>query len=399
MTLLARLVAAATQMRSHLRRTGLAMLTTVVGIWAITTTVAVGEMGKAAALRQAELTQGRPATLSLGLLDINNASVQMDQSTRSRINDRLRRFGVEDYSPVATSTIDVMRGSISVTVEAQGVEPAFSNVRLQNIVAGIWLSPGAVVDRAPLVVANSELVTALRMTPSAAVGATLRLATLTPVTARIIGVVNSTGPEAPAIYLPIASLESWGVAPAGVTYTYLIHVDPTAVGAVESVLSYEIGTWGDGLHVTWTREDHIDEITRALVIFQLALTLIAGISLFTGGLGILNLGLVTVRQRVREFGQWRVFGATDSDIFTMVLLETLVVSLTGGLVAVACSFLVLTLLPSWTTFTPFGQTVTGSFPVGAAALGLAVSAVVGLVAGLWPAWAATRTDVVEAIQQ
>lgn len=135
------------------------------------------------------------------------------------------------------------------------------------------------------------------------------------------------------------------------------------------------------------------QITGAL---SLLLTFLASISLLVGGVGIMNIMLVSLSERIREVGLRKAVGARDQDIFRQFLVESTLLTTTGGLIGI---FLAL-----WFTLTA-GSVVQGlgikwqiSFPVAGVLIALAVSVGTGLLFGLYPARKAAHLDPIEAIR-
>lgn len=126
-------------------------------------------------------------------------------------------------------------------------------------------------------------------------------------------------------------------------------------------------------------------------IFNIVLGSIAGISLLVGGIGIMNVMLATVTERTREIGIRRALGAKRSHIITQFLVETVVLSGFGGLAGVAIGLAIPALVEYWagmpTIVTPQAPT-----------LAFLISALIGIVFGLYPAWRAAQMDPVEALR-
>ncbi|PIQ68126.1 MAG: multidrug ABC transporter substrate-binding protein [Candidatus Taylorbacteria bacterium CG11_big_fil_rev_8_21_14_0_20_46_11] len=140
--------------------------------------------------------------------------------------------------------------------------------------------------------------------------------------------------------------------------------------------------------------DRLKTITTALTLF---LSGVAGISLFVGGVGIMNIMLVSVTERTREIGLRKAVGATNSDILTQFLFEAVLLTSLGGLIGItlgsSLSFIISFIiskfaLASWSF----------SFPYLGAGLGLLVSAFVGLVFGLYPARKASQKAPIDALR-
>ena len=123
---------------------------------------------------------------------------------------------------------------------------------------------------------------------------------------------------------------------------------------------------------------------------------IAGISLFVGGIGVMNIMLVSVTERTREIGLRKALGATRGNILTQFLIESMVLTLIGGLLglglAYGINFLIAAVVP---------ENVFGGPPIVSttAAIGsLVFSAMVGVVFGILPANKASKLDPIEALR-
>ena len=126
-------------------------------------------------------------------------------------------------------------------------------------------------------------------------------------------------------------------------------------------------------------------------IFNIVLGSIASISLLVGGIGIMNVMLATVTERTREIGIRRALGAKRHHIVTQFLVETVVLSVGGGLLGVALGLAI----PSIVERTADMRTiVTPSAPL----LAFAISAGIGVIFGIYPAWRASHMDPVEALR-
>jgi putative ABC transport system permease protein len=118
---------------------------------------------------------------------------------------------------------------------------------------------------------------------------------------------------------------------------------------------------------------------------------IAGISLLVGGIGVMNIMLVSVTERIREIGLRKALGATPRVIRSQFLMEATTLSLAGGVLGLAMGYLGSRLLPSL-----IGQPVTLSIPAAVGALAVALA--VGLVAGVYPATRAARLAPIDALR-
>ena len=126
-------------------------------------------------------------------------------------------------------------------------------------------------------------------------------------------------------------------------------------------------------------------------IFTIVLGSIAAISLIVGGIGIMNIMLATVSERTREIGIRRALGAKKRDIIFQFLSETLILTLSGGVLGIILG----SLIPFLVTYYGNMRTViTG----GSLALAFGISAAVGIIFGLYPAYRAANMDPIESLR-
>src|SRR6266567_4620810 len=142
-----------------------------------------------------------------------------------------------------------------------------------------------------------------------------------------------------------------------------------------------------------TQEDWAEQINTYVRNARLSGGLIAGISLLVGGIGIMNIMLASISERVREIGIRKSVGAATSDIFIQILVESVVIAILGGLVGLATSFALVNLLAS---FSPTENTpiITG----GTMMVAFSFSVLVGILAGIFPAIKAARLNPIQALR-
>jgi putative ABC transport system permease protein len=146
-----------------------------------------------------------------------------------------------------------------------------------------------------------------------------------------------------------------------------------------------------------TNEQTLEDFRKTESAFKLSLGGVAGISLFVGGIGIMNVMLASINERIREIGVRKAVGARGSDLFLQFLAEAAVVSVVGGLLGLLVSTGIVGLM---------NYVLTQALPTGAVATldwaimaqGLAFSVVIGLIAGVYPALRAARLDPIEALR-
>jgi len=146
-----------------------------------------------------------------------------------------------------------------------------------------------------------------------------------------------------------------------------------------------------------TQADLANRLGTITQVLTLLLTSIAAISLIVGGVGIMNIMLVSVTERTREIGLRKAVGATDGDIMKQFLSEAVILTGLGGVIGITLGGL-LSLLTSFALSSFVSLPWTFSFPFSAAVIGLSVAAGIGLVFGLYPARQAAKKSPIEALR-
>ena len=279
-------------------------------------------------------------------------------------------------------------------VTIQAVDPAYQVIFRTRMLAGRWVAPSDAEQRLTPVVISEVLWNQLGRAPIDQVPIVLHTTDGTAV--RVVGVTKSSSRfDMPTMYVHYdaarATLPQMG-APSMIAW-----VGPDDADQARTVLPRALASiLGDGWRVTVTGGEHEDIGEEQLGTISRVIMIIGGIIVFLGALGLLNVAIVTVRQRVREIGIRRAVGASAARVFFAVFMESVVATFAAGVIGVGIAIVVVRSLPLETMGIALSDTP--AFPVGAAIAGVAISSSIGALCGIIPALAAVRIKPIDAIR-
>jgi putative ABC transport system permease protein len=395
--------------RANVARTILSCAGIVVGVGALIMVVTAGELGQRYATAYGEANAGRAATMEVSVFskvsDLN--AFEQDLGRAGALETSV--YQRSDASPPFRQGDQVL-SDVSII----GVDVALGDIRRINMREGRWFTEADLESRAPVLVVNESMAAELGDFTDVQIG-TDRWEKV-----RIVGVAQSSVYEGGwySAYLlrSPASGEllfgsSWDPEDGSASQvSYLARIDPADSAAAEEDWGEEFTDrlasagwrWGAESRdsIMAYRVDNSEFTDELIGYMSLGLIGIAVITLTTGLLGVLNVGLVTVRERRRELATYRALGASRFTLFVAVVMEAVVVAVVAGLIALALSW----------AMVAAGGVVIGrlmwlppdiamTVPPSAALVGLGSAAFVGLLAGIIPAIRALRASVVAGLRE
>jgi putative ABC transport system permease protein len=392
------LVEAWDELRVHKLRVLLSLIGVAAAVTAITGVTAAVEMLSQAGREQTERWSGRETTLSVNVYSMTGTGDPVPAV--AALDSVVDRYAVEYASRSTWGQMAVDLPGGTRLLNGQLVDPDYGIIHRIVPQDGRWFADSDVDRLAPTLVVNEAFMAALGVDDVSG-HPTVVLQGQQPVRAEVIGVVPDQYPdEGPAYTALVDQADRWGLAAdpwgtgAGVPMLEL-WVPPADVPALKERVGQDLRAalpgWQVDVNEPMGDSAVLDSAARWVIIA------VSGFALLLGGLGLLNIALVTVRQRIREIGIRRSFGATSGRVFFGVLLESVVATLVAGVVGVVLAVVALENLPV-ERLLGTGLQDAPPFPVSAALTGLACAAGVGAVAGLLPALWAVRVRVIDAIR-
>ena len=384
-------------------RTFLTMLGIVIGVAAVIVMVAIG----AGARNQIE---AQIATLGTNLIVITPGSTQaggavsQGAQTFNRLTiddvDKLEREAtlLSGVSPVISTRTQVVGGSGNWRTEVNGVSTAFFRIRNWSVEDGVEFTEDDVQGKRTVVVLGKTVADGL-FPDGDAVGQRVRLGR-TPFT--VIGVMSKKGQAATGADQDDVVIVPYTTAQTRISNFFFLgsiiattddtRMIPAAIGEITDIMreSHRIGGGADDFTVR-DQSALASTATATTTVMTALLAAIASISLIVGGIGIMNIMLVSVTERTREIGIRLAIGARGSDVLTQFLVESVVLCLLGGIIGLLVgsgSSMLVAHFTGWHTTTSITAVV----------IATGFSAIVGVFFGFYPARKAAALDPIQALR-
>ncbi len=384
-------------------RTILTMLGIIIGVGAVICTVAIGQGAGAQVQKQIQSLGTNMIMVFAG--SVNTGGVRMgSQANKTLVADDAQAIihnvpDVTAVSPVVFSQVQVVAGNQNWFTRGQGASPDFLQIRNWPVVAGGSFTQKDVDVAADVCVIGSTVAQQL-FGDQDPVGQTMRVKNLP---FRILGVLQTKGQSGigqdqdDVIIMPYTTVQK---KISGITWVQSIFISASSQQAMQPVQDAIAALLRQRHHLRPGEDDDFiirspNEMANAAAASSLVMTAllaaIASISLLVGGIGIMNIMLVSVTERTREIGVRMAVGATEADVQRQFLSEALVLSSIGGLIGIALgtagSILISHFLQWSTLVSPISVLVAAVF-----------SAAVGVFFGYYPARKAARLDPIEALR-
>jgi putative ABC transport system permease protein len=397
---------------THPLRAALTMLGIIIGVAAVVTTVGIGR-GAAANITQRIESQGTnllivlPSAISSGGVSQGGGSARtLTMGDVAALQQKMYNPSLEQVVPVYSGNTQLVYEGVNSQNSIVGTTAGYASVRNLTVADGSFLTDAQVTDESQVVVLGATLATTL-FGNAEPVGKSIFIQGQ-PFT--VIGVLQATGGQGfssndTIAFVPISVAQArlFNAPRYRGEYTVSdINIDvasadqiPAAERQIETTLRlrHDLTAAEDDDFSIFNQQSLLNtaaSISQTLTIF---LGAVGAISLLVGGIGIMNIMLVSVTERTHEIGIRRAVGAHDQDILLQFLIETLVLTALGGILGIGLSYGIAALV---------GRIPSVTFRVDIAPdtmiLAVGVSLAIGLIFGIYPAMRATQLDPIEALR-
>jgi putative ABC transport system permease protein len=302
-------------------------------------------------------------------------------------------------SPTLSKGVSASYGNNQVNVQATGVTPVITQIKNYTLEGGRFISDQDLSTRQNVLVLGYQTAQDL-FGNQTAVGQSIRVSGGK---YQVIGVVEKMGGFAGDSYIlmPLTTMQSKisggnDIQQIAVKAVNTGQVD-TAISEITSIMRarhYITAGAADDFQIRDMREI-LNSMQSQLAAFAFFLSSVGAISLIVGGIGIMNIMLVSVSERTREIGIRKAIGAKRRDILVQFLIEAAALSLSGGLIGLTLALTLSLFLQN----VPMGElTIGAQISVGVVILALTVSIGIGVISGTYPAFRAAKLDPIESLR-
>jgi putative ABC transport system permease protein len=397
---------------THKGRSALTMLGVVIGVMAIVIIVAVGRGAEGLIANEitslgADIVWIEPGREPTGPTDFTSTILSNTLKTKDieALQNKSNVPGLKDIAPAV-----VVPGSVSYMGETYKPTIFGWSARFFGNVFDIQVEEGSYFD--DTAIRNNERVAVIGASvkdelfgESQAVGENIRIRDKN---FRVIGILPDKGQVmffdiGEVVLIPYTTAQSQLL---GTDYYNEVWVQAESVEAVPTLVLDIEQTLRERHDITdpekddfylLTQQNLLDQVSNILDIITVLLGAVVTISLVVGGVGVMNIMLVSVTERTREIGLRKAVGATENDITTQFLLEAVILTAVGGVIGIIIGTL-LSLVVTVVFSRVAGVEWIFSFPLAATILGFVVSSVVGLIFGIYPARQAAKKSPIEALR-
>jgi putative ABC transport system permease protein len=404
MNILESLRTAATGLATNKMRAILTMLGIIIGVGSVVTLLSVGQGVQDSITGQIQSIGSNMVFITADQAEDSTRPAYVTSADAEALTDPFNAPSLVAVAPVLNGSLRVAYGENATNLTVTGTNSQLARVRNLEAVLGGLLTEADLADQARVAVLGWAAYSELFADGDYPVGQTI---TIDGVQFEVVGVLKEQGGlgnEDDSVYVPLTTAQSRfftqrtlsGEQPVAAIYASVISEDQ--VDAAEEQITTLLrerhnlaSDAPDDFRVTSQQAilDIAGQITGILTLF---LGAIAGISLLVGGIGIMNIMLVSVTERTREVGIRKAVGATRRDVLLQFLLEAIVLSFVGGVLGILLGSAGAALISN------LSDQLTTQVTPSVVLLAVGVASAIGLIFGTYPALRAARLNPIDALR-
>lgn len=386
-------------------RTGLAMLGVIIGIGSVIALMSLGQASQQSIENQIKSLGSNLLTVQPGAQNRGGIQGAFGGNTTLTYNDAKAIKNSPTITTVKEVTAEFRRntqvtaGRNNTNTSVSGVTPEYQPIRNITMDSGTFINNQHLLGLAKVAVLGAQAAIDLFGEGTNPVGQALRINKMS---FTVIGVTKAKGGSGfqnpdEAIYIPLTTAQKQLF---GVDYVSSIYVEAKSEQVMTQAQN-EIGylllsqhRLSDPTQADFrimSQEDILGTVNQVTGTFTALLAGIAAISLVVGGIGIMNIMLVTVTERTREIGLRKALGAKKKWITTQFLIESIIITFVGGLIGIILGLIISFIISKYMSLPP-------TISIQSIVLAFGVSAATGIIFGWYPARKASNLEPIEALR-
>lgn len=381
----------------------LTMLGIIIGVASVITMLAIGQGSKMSIKKQISEMGSNMIMIHPGNMQRGGVRQSADDMQTLKEDDYVaigQLPGVAAVSPTLSSGGQLVNGNNNYPSQMQGITPEYLDIRQFKIDEGTMFTPHDIKSAAKVCVLGKTVADNLFPDGSSPIGKVIRFGKI-PLT--VIGVLESKGTNSMGqdqddiVLLPYTTVMKRILAVDYIQGIFASAVDESETEAtIEEITGllrsrHKLNEQDENDFEIRSQQELSEMMNSTSDMMTVLLACIAGISLLVGGIGIMNIMYVSVTERTREIGLRMAIGARGIDILSQFLIESVIISVSGGIIGVILGALaawLVNLLASWPVYIQVWSVI----------LSFAVCTVTGVFFGWYPAKKAAGLDPIEAIR-
>jgi len=390
---------------THKLRSFLTILGIVIGVGAVITLMSVGRGAEEQILTNIQSLGSNLITVRPGAFTFGGVRGGVSQTLTIEDSQAISEQvpNISALAPSYTSSLQLVYGDSNTNSQITGTTPEYMSVNNLELAGGNFFSYDDYQRGNKVVVLGSNVAETL-FSDSNAIGEQVRMGTII---VRVIGVLESKGfmfgsPD-DAVYIPLTAMQQTVAQPRtpqggrivsaiSLTVSDESHTQ-SVIDSITSLLrtQHHLAAMEENDFNIMSTEEIAATFSEAMGTMTLLLGAIAAISLLVGGIGVMNIMLVSVLERTREIGIRKALGARERDIWGQFLIEAAFLSFAGGIIGVIGGWGISYLLERMNIMSTL---ITPDIVI----LAVSVSVGIGLFFGFYPAWNASRLNPIDALR-